>query len=333
MALGSTLEVACPGQSLELPLHRFTGGDGRGGPRLLIVAGVHGREHSGIRTAFALIERLSGLSDIHGVIEILPVANPRSFAAETRENPEDGRNLGECFTRPASAGQGAGESTAAGQQPSQSRAIAGAILARLEGCSHLLDLHSAGEARYLPHALFFRKEDAPSAAAAGLPFALLRRKTREGAVAGMLAQAALAGGIPALALELGGGITTWIADIDAGIRGIISLLARWNYLSRESADTANPPDPTPAERMYMQDDRSFLRAWEEGAFYPSCEPGRELREGERIGTWISLKNLQAEPVAAPEAGLLIYLRSRCRTHSGDTLAMLLPPRGERDGQM
>ncbi|MBN2552094.1 MAG: succinylglutamate desuccinylase/aspartoacylase family protein [Spirochaetales bacterium] len=333
MAFGSSLEVACPGRSLKLPLHRFEGGDGRGGPRLLIVAGVHGREHSGIRTAFALIERLAGLSDIHGVIEILPVANPRSFAAETRENPADGRNLGECFTRPASPGPSVAGPAAAEGRPSQTQAIAGAILDRLEGCSHLLDLHSAGEARYLPHALFFREDDAPSAAAAGLPFALLRRKTREGAVAGTLSRAALAGGIPALALELGGGITTWTADIDAGIRGILSLLARWNYLSWESVDSATPPDPTPAERMHMQDDRSFLRAWEEGAFYPSCEPGRELRKGERIGTWISLKNLEAEPVAAPEAGLLIYLRSRCRTHSGDTLAMLLPPRGEREGQM
>ena len=74
MALESSIQVACPGRSVKLPLHRFAGADGRDAPRLLIVAGVHGREHSGIRTAFTLIERLSGLSDMHGVIEILPIA-------------------------------------------------------------------------------------------------------------------------------------------------------------------------------------------------------------------------------------------------------------------
>jgi predicted deacylase len=320
MALGSSLEVACPGQSLQLPLHRFAEGDNRGSPRLLIVAGVHGREHSGIQTAYALVERLSQLSGLRGTIEILPLANPESFAAERRENPVDGRNLGECFSRPSTPGSSAAEG-----QPSQSEAIARAILSQLTGCSHLLDLHSAGEARYLPHALFFRQEDARSAAAAGLPFALLRRRTREGAVSGMLSQAAIARGIPALTLELGGGITTWIADIDAGIRGILSLLACWKYVAWKKVSV-----PTPPERVYMQDNRIFIRAWEEGAFYPSCEPGKELQEGERIGTWVSLKSLDAVPVVAPEGGSLIYLRSRCRTHRGDTLAMLLPVQKEQD---
>ena len=278
----------------------------------MIVAGVHGREHGGIRGAYRLAEFLDESPPARGTIEILPVINPASFAAETRENPTDGKNLGEYFAPGWPGGKEPGRS-------GQTEEIGRTILSRLEGCSHLLDLHSAGEARYLPHALFFREEDAPAAAACGLPFALLRRKTREGKESGMLCQAAVGMGVQALVLELGGGITTWPQDAEQGVQAILSLLAHWEYLPQ--SHTVKPTSP---DRVHMRDARKFIRAWEEGAFYPSCSPGDSLAKGQRIGTWISLKDLEALPVAALESGLLIYLRTRCRSHGGDTLAMMLP---------
>lgn len=305
MCSTSTLSVAWDEHSLDLPVHRF----GDDAPGVLIIAGVHGREHSGIQVSYALAERLAEIPGIHGTIEILPVANPESFAAETRENPVDGKNLGERFS----------PSDLIGQEVTQTEAIAGTILSRLESVSHLLDLHSAGEGRYLPHALFLQEQDAPTAAASGLPFALLRRRTREGRETGMLSRAAFQRGIPALALELGGGITTYLEDIDRGVRSVLSLLAFWGYLPRKYR-----LNPTPPDRVHLRDDRKFIRAWEEGAFYPMCTLGEILGKGQRIGTWISLEHLQAVPVVALEPGLLIYIRTRCRSHSGDTLAMLLP---------
>jgi predicted deacylase len=308
----NALSVVCQGPSVELPIYRFDGEADTDTPRIMIVAGIHGREHGGIRTAYALLERLPDVPDLHGTIDVLPVANPESFAAERRENPVDGRNLGECFSAP-------GMDTGDLEGSRQTNAIARTILSRLEGCSHLLDLHSAGEARYLPHALFFREEELESAAAAGLPFALLRRKSREGATEGMLGTAALERGIPALALELGGGFTTWAEDVQTGVQAILSLLAHWEYISPEFA-----LDPTPPQRVFSRDDRLFIRAWEEGAFYPSEELGRTLGKHNRIGTWVSLGTLEAVPVHAADEGTLIFHRSRCRTHQGDTLAMLLP---------
>lgn len=308
------LSVVSRGHSLRLPVHRFGEEVNTGTPRILIVAGIHGRENGSIQTAYALLERLAGISDLQGVIDVLPVANPEGFAAQTRENPLDGKNLGECFST-FDVDPGHLERN----NESQTEVIARSILARLDGCAHLLDLHSAGEARYLTHVLFFREEDARSAAAAGLPFAVLRTSTREGVTAGMLYQAALQRGIQALALELGGGITTWPEDVDAGIRAVLSLLAYWNYMSPAYAS-----EPTRLEQVFLQDRRLFIRAGEEGVFFPSGELGRELQKGDRIGTWVSLITLEANPVVAVEAGTLIYLRSRCRTHVGDTLAMLLP---------
>jgi len=201
----------------------------------------------------------------------------------------------------------------------QTETIAGTILSRLDAVSHLLDLHSAGEGRYLPHALFLQEQDAPTAAASGLPFALLRRRTREGRETGMLSQAASQRGIAALALELGGGITTYPEDIEQGIRSVLSLLAFWGYLPQKYRVNSTSPD-----RVHLRDDRKFIRAWEEGTFYPMCALGEILEKGQRIGTWISLEHLRAVPVVALESGVLIYIRTRCRSHSGDTLAMLLP---------
>jgi predicted deacylase len=308
------LEVACPGHPLQLPIHRFGRQIDPGTPRILITAGIHGRENGGIRTAYALMETLTGVCELRGLVDVLPVANPESYAAETRTNPVDGKNLGECFN-----GCGVAEQTPDLNASGQTEAIARAILARLDRCTHLLDLHSAGEARYLPHALFFREEEAPSAAAAGLPVALLRKTTREGAAVGMLSRSAAHRGIPALVFELGGGITIWPEDVGVGVRAILSLLAYWNYLSPRHAS-----EPTAPNQVYTQDIRTFIKAEEEGVFYPSAEPGRVLGKGDRIGTWVSLENLEAEPVVAGAEGTLLYLRSRCRTHRADTLAMVLP---------
>jgi hypothetical protein len=48
---------------------------------------------------------------------------------------------------------------------------------------------------------------------------------------------------------------------------------------------------------------------------------------------VSLTNLEANAVAAVQEGILLYLRSRCRTRRGDTLAMVLPEISTEAGNM
>ncbi len=137
----------------------------------------------------------------------------------------------------------------------------------------------------------------------------------------MLWQAAKQYGVSKLALELGGGITTYPDDIERGIRAIFSLLAFWGFLPQEYR-----LNPTPQDRIYFSDKREFFYAWEEGAFYTMAKPGEMFDKGERIGTWISLEDFKAVPVTAVVSGLLIYSRTRCRSHKGDTITMFLPGR-------
>jgi len=275
------------------------------------VAGVHGWEHTSIQVAYRLIEQLAA-RQLTGVVDVVPVANPLAYASETRETMEDGVNLGNSF--------------AVGESGSITEAVAVAIRRLAEGAEWVLDLHSAGEARYLRHVIFTREEDAEMAASLGFPFAILRRHTREGVEGGSLVATALTTGAQGLALELGGGIVVYPEDVEESLRAVVNFLGRQAYLAGDGFAVR----PTLPERVYLSDVRVFVRAPEEGAFYPGVGLGATVDKGGALGTWIPLATLRPTALAAPCRGMVIYLRIRCRSHEGETLVMLLPPQ-DHDG--
>jgi predicted deacylase len=277
---------------------------GAGSPHALIVAGVHGREHTGILVAFRLIERLRELN-VTGRVEVLPVANPLAYAAGARETPRDGLNLGESF----------GDA----EPRSITQAMARVIGARAKSAAVILDLHAAGEARYLPHALFHRADDAQLAASAGLPFAILRTKTREGVRVGTLASM-LTPQQHGLTLELGGGMTIHPDDVVLGLRAVRTILARQGFV----ADSPDELPPTPPARVYPSDPRNLIRATHAGAFYPTVALGASVKSGEELGLVVAFDHLEPVPLDAPMAGTVIYLRMRPGVASGETLAMIIP---------
>jgi len=291
------------GRQVDLPYYRL----GEGPRRALIVAGVHGREHTGILVAYKLAEYLA-TRPLKGMVDIIPVANPLAYASGTRETAEDGSNLGNSF--------------AVSEPGNITEAMAMAIRRLAQGAEWVLDLHSAGEARYLPHVVFLREEDAHVAASFGLPFAILRRRTREGVKGSSLVAVSLSGGARGLILELGGGVTVYPEDVEEGLEAVINFLGRNGYLEGKGfAVTSTPP-----KRVYLSDARVFVRAPEEGVFYPEAELGAMVDKGAILGIWVPLATLRPTTLAAPCRGMVIYLRTKCRSHEGETLAMLLPPK-------
>jgi predicted deacylase len=306
MAKPGAIAVEFEGQQVTLPRYRL----GQGPRRGLIVAGIHGREHTSIQVAYDLAAHLED-APLQGAIDIVPVANPLAYASETRQSLEDGLNLGQAFV--------------ASEPRSMTEAIAVAMRKLVEGAEWVLDLHSAGEARYLPHVIFGREADADMAAAMGLLFAILRRRTREGAREGSLSWAAAQAGTRGLALELGGGIAVFQEDVTRGLQTVLAFLARQGFVQASDCTTA----PTAPERVYWDDVRVFVRAPGDGAFYPRTTLGTVLDAGQELGMWVALDTLQPTTIVAPCRGWLIYLRIRCRTPAGATVAMLLPERGGR----
>jgi predicted deacylase len=313
------ISVQFADQEAELVHYRL----GQGQRRLLIMAGVHGREHGGVQAAYELLERLAA-RPLRGQIDILPVCNPMAYAAESRFTPGSERNMSLTFT--------------VGPPHDLTEALSQAVLALAEGTEMVLNLHSAGPARYLPHVMFYRSEDAEWAASLGLPFAIMPRGLD--AMPDHIA-ARLQPEQRTVTLELGGGIVAYPEDVAVGVEAVLALLGRSGFL--EPGDYER--EPTPPEMIYMYDARLFVRAPAEGAFYTQARLGADFLQGEPFGFWVPLDGLQPQPVLcpelcpesieglaeglAPEAGKLIYLRTRNRVSQGETLAMFLPHQNNR----
>jgi predicted deacylase len=294
---------------------------GRGERRVLIMAGVHGREHGGIQAAYELLEQLAATTNLgrplRGRVDILPVCNPLAYAAESRFTPGSERNMSLAFT----------------PDPPRdlTEALSQAVLALAEGTEMVLNLHSAGPARYLPHVMFYRPEDAEWAASLGLTFAIM--PCGLDAMPGHIA-ARLQPEQRTVTLELGGGIVAYPEDVAVGVEAVLALLGRSGFL--ESGDYER--EPTPPELIYMYDARLFVRAPAEGAFYTQARLGENFSQGEPFGFWVPLDGLQPQPVLcpklaeglAPEAGKLVYLRTRNRVSQGETLAMFLPHQNKKE---
>jgi predicted deacylase len=283
-------------------IHYRLGADGENDWRVLIMAGVHGREHGGIQTAYELLQRLAGVT-LRGRVDILPICNPMAYEAETRFTPPSGRDMSRAFTE-ASPGD-------------LVEALTQAVLALALPAQVVLNLHSAGEARYLPHAIYYRPQDADWATLLGLPFIIMRRDLDElqGHIATRLQPEQRT-----VTLELGGGVVAYPEDVARGLEVILALLGRMGMLGPGDYELT----PTPPERHYTHDARVFVRAPCEGAFYTRLYPGVDLVEGEPFGLLVPLDQPHPRPIQSPITGRLIYLRTRNRVAQGDTLAMFLP---------
>lgn len=275
---------------------------GQGERRVLVIAGVHGREHGGIQAAYELLMRLADVP-LRGQVDVLPVCNPLAYAAETRFTPYDDRDMARAFVP--------------GEPGDLTEALSRAVMELAEGAEAVLNLHSAGEARYLPHVIFYRERDAEWVASLGFPLAI-KRSTPE-TLAHHIASR-LRPEQRTATLELGGGIVAFPEDVALGIELITAFLRRSGFLEPGDYECA----PTPPEMIWLTDARILVRAPGEGAFYTHSQPGADLTTGEPFGFWVGLDDVHPRPVMAPTTGRLIYLRTRNRVHQGETLAMFLP---------
>ena len=295
------IRVTYAGQSAALAHFQL----GEGKRRILVIAGVHGREHGGIQAGYELLARLAD-GPLLGRIDVLPVCNPLAYAAETRFTPGSDRDMARAFTTRAPT--------------SLTEALSHAVLSLAEEAEVVINLHSAGDARYVPHAMFYQEQDAGFAASLGLPFAI-RRGTPETLKHHIFSR--LRPEQRTVTLELGGGTVAFPEDVSLGVDRIVAFIGRSGFLG--SGDYERKP--TPPDMIWMTDARQFVRAPGEGAFYTHTKPGVDFVEGEPFGFWVGLDDLCPHALVAPTTGRLIYLRTRNRVPGGGNVAMFLPTGG------
>ena len=236
------------------------------GPRLTVLAGVHGCEYAPMAAVRRWTRALAG-RELRGSVRAVPVLNLPSFRARTPfVVPDDGKNLNRCFP-------GNPDGTVA------DRLAHAAFTQLIVGSDALIDVHAGDMVEALePFALY----DAGPSEARALELAtayglglrtVIRQEPGPGrAVGGTTSTAAAEIGIPAIIAEAGGCGLVEAAAVDAHVRGLDQVLAvlgmtddaapRWDGYGRGTG----PPGAFPVA--------AGCPRWLVGTGRPPGRPGR-----------------------------------------------------------
>ncbi|MCI0621375.1 MAG: succinylglutamate desuccinylase/aspartoacylase family protein [Acidobacteria bacterium] len=79
---------------IEIPFYALVGSSR--GPKLVVIAGIHGDEFEGVRVLHELARAIEP-KKLKGTLTLVPVANPQAFYAGVRRNPVDQGDLNRAF--------------------------------------------------------------------------------------------------------------------------------------------------------------------------------------------------------------------------------------------
>jgi uncharacterized protein len=282
-----TIDALPDGTAVDIPYLDVMGA--APGPRLTVVAGVHGTEYTSIE-AVRIFARGLDPAVIVGRITAVPVVNvPAFWARSPFVVPADGKNLNRSFP-----GDPAGGYTEVYAHHVFETFIAGA--------DYLLDLH-AGD---LPEALepFTLYEESPVESAArdlALAYGLdhVVRQSRGGrTVGGSTSAAAADAGIPAIIAESGQNGLVEREAVNRHLTGLANVVRHLGLLGGDPS-----PVRPPAEHRGWHWIRTPVGGWWE----PAVQVGTPVAEGDLVGTVSDLTGELLHEVRAPAAGVPLFL--------------------------
>jgi predicted deacylase len=283
---------------------------GSGGPRVAVVAGVHGDEIEGICLCHRLSAWLNELARsrpeaLVGRIELYPVVNPMGSDVLMRELSPFAADLNRCFPgRPD------------GVLPER---IAAALLHHLEGSALVLDAH--GSNRFLREVPQLRIP--PERADHLLPLA--RRMNLDlawlqgSALKSTLRSQLNARGVPCMTLESGIAQRVDARQVGQVASGILNLWQSMGVLSPEA------PVPRPERQVRVIGDGAvrYVNAAVSGLFIPCVAHGARVTAGQMLGEIIPCDGAGSPTqVTAPASGLLFTLRELPVVYEGSLLARI-----------
>jgi predicted deacylase len=260
------------------------------GPRLTLIAGVHGCEYSSIAAVTRFMNELDDAS-LAGSITAVPVVSMESFRQRTPfVVPADGKNLNRCF--PGSL------------EGSYADVLARSIFDALIGpADAVVDLHGGDLVEGLePFAIYeaspVEEKAHGMAVAFGLPY-VVRDVPVEGGLGGMTSSAAAQAGIPAIIAEAGGRGQLEESAVQMLVRGVLNVCRHLGMLPGE-------PDPPPAVQRSVG---SFiwLRSEHEGWWEAGAAAGDEVAEGALLGRVRNLWGDTLEEIRAPRDGVILFI--------------------------
>jgi predicted deacylase len=270
------------GHGLELVTHTIRGGAGDG-PRLGLIAGIHGDEPLGIETIRRFLAELDPAS-FSGSLFVLPVANPYAFQALTRNTTLDMTNLNRIFP---------GDPDGMLTEQLAHRIVETVV----PSCDVLIDFHSGGNLATVDYV--YLHDDLGLAEAYGCEILF-----RGPSYAGSLGYHAREHGVPTIVSELGGGQQRNEHYVQKGLRGIRNVMKKLGML---------PGEPEVPERQVVVTELVVLRPHHGGLMLSEVEParlGEEVAKGTVLGRIVSPYTFEElETVTAPfDPSLLVLVR-------------------------
>jgi predicted deacylase len=241
----------------SLPVEVLNGA--RDGPVVWLSAAIHGDELNGVDVILRTLRRLRP-KELAGTVLCVPIVNVFGFIEQSRYLP-DRRDLNRCF-------------------PGSMRGSMASRLARLfvdevvRRCSFGIDLHSGSNHRENLPQVRADLDDADTRAMAlafGAPVALHSRPP-----SGSLRRAAAKLGVRTLLFEGGQALRFDRPAVDAGVRGVLRVLAAKNMIEPVA-------DETPAVPTRVARGSKWMRAGRSGLFEPSVDLGVRVERGDTIG--------------------------------------------------
>jgi predicted deacylase len=261
------------------------------GPTVLITAGVHAAEYTGIEAAIRLGRSLDP-RQVRGTLVILPVLNrPGFYERSIYVNPEDNDNLNRLF--PGKADGTWGERFA--------HRLLSEIIKR---CDHAIDLHAGDLIEELTPFVIYRQTGdsaldariAKMANAYGAKWAV--RSAPTGERPGSLYAVACLNGVAAMLAESGGRGLLIEADVVRHVRGVTNILRAIGVLDGVP-ELVKPPK--------VVNSFDWLRSPVEGIFHPRVGVGHMVKKSEPVGELVDLVGDALAEVHAPATGVVLFI--------------------------
>ncbi len=276
----------------EVPLRVY--GEGTRGPRVGVMAGVHGCEYVAMAALQKFLDSVDE-SRIKGELRVITMANAASFWTRTSfVVPHDGKNLNRSFP--------------GNPEGSFTERLAHVIFQELiRPVDFFIDMHSGDLVEDLEPFVLFEESDVTDRARAlaqsyGLGH-VVRVVKSDSPISGTASGAAAEIGIAAITAEVGRCGLLEHDAVDQHERGLRRALVHTGVL--EARGEEEVPTSPPLEHSSWAWLRSPISGW----WSPRVSVGHYVEAGEQIGEVREIEGLGRHVVSAPSSGYLLFMTS------------------------
>jgi predicted deacylase len=261
------------------------------GPTVLVTAGIHAAEYTGIEAAIRL-GRDTDPADVRGILIVIPLLNrPGFYERSVYVNPEDGDNLNRLF--PGDPKGKWGERFA--------HRLLTEIVTR---CEYAIDLHAGDLIEDLTPFVIYRETGEAAlderirtmADAYGARWAVKSAPTGERP--GSLYALAALNGVASMLAESGGRGLLIEEDVVRHVRGVTNILRTIGALDG-APEAVEPPR--------VVSSFEWLRSPEEGIFHSRVRVDQRVAAGDIVGELVDLVGKPLATVKASVSGVVLFV--------------------------